>query len=55
VGWSKVKGLGTVTFGNTAAASTRASFSRPGTHVPKLSATDGARSAPATVTIRVGK
>ena len=39
--WSKVSGLGTVTFGNASALNTSATFSLAGTYVLRLTATDG--------------
>jgi hypothetical protein len=39
--WTKVSGPGTVTFGNTAAVDTTASFSQAGTYVLRLTADDG--------------
>lgn len=39
--WSKVSGPGTVTFGNSALASTSATFSVAGTYVLMLAVTDG--------------
>jgi hypothetical protein len=51
--WSKVSGLGTVTFANPNAVDTTASFSSPGTYVLRLSASDGALSASDDITINV--
>ena len=51
--WSKVSGLGTVTFGNAAAPATTATFSAAGTYVLQLTANDGALSAGDTVSIVV--
>ncbi len=51
--WSKSSGPGTVSFGNTAAPRTTASFSAAGTYVLQLSASDTALSSSATVTITV--
>ena len=51
--WSTVSGPGTVTFGNVHALSTTASFSAAGTYVLQLSASDGALTSSATVTITV--
>jgi PKD repeat protein len=51
--WSKVSGSGTVTFGSVNALSTTASFSVAGTYVLRLTASDGALSSSATVTITV--
>jgi hypothetical protein len=53
VAWSRLSGPGTVTFGNAAAIDTTASFSAPGTHVLRLSATDGAIQASDDVTVTV--
>src|SRR5205085_6860670 len=39
--WTKVSGLGTVTFDNAAAPRTRAHFSEAGTYVLRLTANDG--------------
>ena len=39
--WSKISGPGTVTFGNSAAVDTTASFSAAGTYTLRLSASDG--------------
>jgi hypothetical protein len=39
--WTKVSGPGSVTFGNTSAAATSASFSQNGTYVLQLAANDG--------------
>lgn len=49
--WSKVSGPGSVTFGNTAAIGTTASFSAPGTYVLRLTAHDAQLSASDTVTV----
>ncbi len=51
--WSKVSGTGTVTFGNVNTPSTTATFSAAGTYVLRLTATDGALSAKADVTVAV--
>ncbi len=51
--WKKVIGPGTVTFGNAAAVDTTASFSAAGTYVLELSASDGALSNSARVTVAV--
>ncbi len=51
--WRKVVGPGTVTFGNAAAVDTTASFSAAGTYVLELSASDGALSNSARVTVAV--
>jgi PKD repeat protein len=53
VAWSKSSGPGTVTFANAAAKITTATFSAAGTYVLKLTASDSALSASATVTITV--
>jgi hypothetical protein len=51
--WSKVSGPGTVTFANASAPATTATFSTTGSYVLSLSASDGALSASASVTITV--
>jgi PKD repeat protein len=51
--WSKSSGSGTVTFGNASALATTASFSTAGSYVLRLTASDGALSSSATVTITV--
>ncbi|MFP5370851.1 MAG: metallophosphoesterase [Actinomycetes bacterium] len=51
--WSRVSGPGTVTFGNSAAVDTTASFSAAGTYVLQLSATDSAATGSDTVTVTV--
>lgn len=51
--WSKASGPGTVTFGNAAAVDTTATFSEAGTNVLRLTATDGALTSSAEVTITV--
>jgi len=51
--WSKVSGLGTVTFGNPNAVDTIATFSLPGTYVLRLTADDGELTTSAEVTITV--
>src|SRR6266545_3000463 len=51
--WSKVSGPGTVTFGNSNAASTTATFSAPGSYVLRLTANDGALSSSDDVAITV--
>ncbi len=51
--WSQVSGPGTVTFGNSQAVDTTASFSLPGTYVLRLTADDGALTTSAQVTITV--
>jgi adenosine/AMP kinase len=53
VTWSKDSGPGTVTFANPAAKVTTATFSAAGTYVLRLTASDSALSASATVTITV--
>jgi PA14 domain/Domain of unknown function (DUF5060)/Protein of unknown function (DUF4038) len=52
--WSVVSGPGTVSFGDVAAAVTRATFSAGGAYVLELKATDGELSAADTVQIKVG-
>ena len=42
IGWSKVSGPGSVTFGNASAAQTTAAFSEAGVYVLRLMASDGA-------------
>ncbi len=51
--WSKVSGPGTVSFGNTANASTTASFSIAGSYVLRLTANDGVLSASDELTVIV--
>ena len=51
--WSEVDGPGDVTFANPAAANTTASFSAPGTYALRLTASDGALSTAADLTIAV--
>jgi hypothetical protein len=51
--WSKVSGPGTVTFGNTSALQTTASFSTSGSYTLRLSANDGALSGTDTVVVTV--
>jgi len=51
--WSKVSGLGTVTFGNLANPTTIATFSQAGTYVLQLAATDSALTTTDQVTITV--
>ena len=51
--WSQVSGPGTVTFGNTSAVNTTASFSAAGTYVLSLTANDGGVVASDTVTVTV--
>jgi PKD repeat protein len=53
VAWSKDSGPGTVTFANPAAKTTTATFSVAGSYVLRLTASDSALSASATVTITV--
>lgn len=53
--WTKDSGPGNVTFSNTAALSTSASFDQPGTYVLKLTASDSALSSSDTVTITVNE
>ncbi len=52
--WSTVSGPGAVSFGDVAAAVTRATFSAAGAYVLELKATDGELSATDTVRIEVG-
>lgn len=54
VGWSKVSGPGTVTFGNAASPSTTAAFSAAGTYVLRLTGNDSASSSSDDVTVTVG-
>jgi hypothetical protein len=51
--WSKLKGPGTVTFGNANAMDTTASFSAAGKYVLRLTANDGLRPASDKITITV--
>ena len=51
--WSMVSGPGAITFDDTTAPSTTATFSASGTYVLQLSASDGMLSAAGTVTIKV--
>lgn len=51
--WSKISGLGTVTFGNTSSRSTTASFSTSGTYVLRLTASDSTLSASDDISIVV--
>jgi PKD repeat protein len=51
--WTKVSGLGTVTFGNASAVDTTASFSEAGTYVLRLTANDSALSSSDDVTVSV--
>lgn len=53
VAWSKESGPGTVTFGNSNAVDTPASFSQDGTYTLRLTASDGALSASDLVTVVV--
>jgi hypothetical protein len=53
VTWKKVRGPGTVSFGDPGAPGTTATFSAPGTYVLELSADDGAASASDRVRVRV--
>ena len=53
VSWSKVTGLGDVTFNPPTTAATRARFSRPGTYVLRLTASDGEASAQDLVSVTV--
>lgn len=55
VGWTKVSGPGTVTFGDAVAVDTSASFSVAGTYVLRLTANDSALSAQDDVTITVNE
>jgi hypothetical protein len=55
IAWTKVKGRGTATFANPSSPTTTAIFSRTGTYVLRLRASDSALSATDTVTIRVVK
>ena len=51
--WSKVSGPGTVTFGNSAALNTSATFSAAGVYVLRLSASDGALTSSDDLTVTV--
>ena len=51
--WTKISGLGTVTFGDASAVDTTASFSATGTYVLRLSASDGSLTAFDEVTVTV--
>lgn len=51
--WTVVSGPGTVTFGNSTAPSTTATFSLPGTYVLRLTASDSALSASDDITVTV--
>ncbi|MBM7806021.1 hypothetical protein JOD57_001858 [Geodermatophilus bullaregiensis] len=51
--WSRVSGPGTVTFGNAAAQDTTATFSAAGTHVLRLTGSDGQLTASDDVTVTV--
>jgi hypothetical protein len=53
IGWSKLSGPGTVTFGNPASAVTTAQFTAPGVYVLRLAANDGALSAQDDATVTV--
>ena len=53
VGWSKMSGPGLVTFGNSNAPATTADFSTNGVYLLALTASDGALSTNATVTVTV--
>ncbi len=53
VTWTKESGPGAVTFSNSAAAVTEATFSAPGTYVLRLTADDGELSTFDTVTVKV--
>jgi hypothetical protein len=53
VTWSKVSGLGSVTFDDSSALQTTVSFSEPGVYVLRLTADDGALTASDEVTITV--
>jgi RHS repeat-associated protein len=53
VSWSTVSGPGTVTFSNAALAATNATFSKSGSYLLRLSATDGELSASDEVTVTV--
>lgn len=53
--WSKDSGPGNVTFSNTAALQTTASFDMPGTYVLKLTASDTVASGTDTVTVTVNE
>ena len=51
--WSKISGLGSVTFANPHALSTTASFSAAGSYVLRLTASDGSRSGSDDLTVVV--
>ncbi len=51
--WSKVSGPGTVTFGNTNAAATTATFGAPGNYTLQLSASDGSLTGTDSLTVTV--
>jgi hypothetical protein len=51
--WSRVSGPGTITFGNANSLSTTATFSQAGTHIIRLTASDGSLSSVDNVTITV--
>jgi RHS repeat-associated protein len=53
IAWTKVSGPGTVTFGNSTAANTTATFTTAGKYILSLTATDGALSTTAKVSITV--
>jgi RHS repeat-associated protein len=53
ISWSKVSGPGTVTFGNSSAALTQATFSVAGTYVLQLTANDSELSSSANTTVTV--
>ena len=52
--WSKVSGPGTVTFGNSAAANTAATFSAAGTYILRLTALEAGISATRDLSVTVG-
>ena len=53
--WSEASGPGTVTFGDSAVTNTTATFSAPGVYVLQLTASDGAASTTAQVTITLNQ
>jgi hypothetical protein len=55
IDWTMVSGPGSVTFGNSAAADTTATFGAAGTYVLRLSADDGERVTPDEVTVTVNE
>jgi hypothetical protein len=55
VSWRKVQGPGTVAFGDSQASTTTASFSKVGSYLLELAATDGSLSGKATVSVTVRK